>query len=469
MDRPRTVGQTAETDPLAEPRPAGVASEHKAGNSSHHQPPSGCACGRTLLLALLLVAALGAFLFRQPIRCDQISATISAAVGPLSVASGQASALTEATPNVLPPTVPAPAPPPAFLAPAPAKPLEAPVPFVMRSKDPCVPVLGQKVVVGPREEFEYVQSAMEKEWFQEPRMGQICKLALQQKQQAAMWLNYSKAVFKPVVDQPPRDPTPQEAEVLSYFLDKDQRRHWIEPLSGVARNPHSVCPNTGGVDKFDIQYLVLETYCGHPGPKPRVKLFDMGCTTNWNWKLPKYDFYNVDYRRGVGLGPSIPLFFNMYRDRCMEFDDIFGWEAKGMNPNEWWSPLPDNIRERTRFYNIPVNETSCQMSTKGLFAERGSFLHMLPYAAKPEDFVVVKLDIDGGPELAIMEALIRFPELSSLVDEIFFEYHFWFDGGNFGWGQVDKAWAVLLVVFLFFFFFLRCCLGLRVSLLGFVV
>ena len=27
-------------------------------------------------------------------------------------------------------------------------------------------------------------------------------------------------MFKPVVDQPARDPTPQEEEVLSYFLDK---------------------------------------------------------------------------------------------------------------------------------------------------------------------------------------------------------------------------------------------------------
>ncbi|CAE7661313.1 unnamed protein product [Symbiodinium microadriaticum] len=293
------------------------------------------------------------------------------------------------------------------------------------------------VIVGPREEFEYVPSAFEKEWTEQTRMGQICKLALQQKAQAALWLNYSKAVFKPVVDQPARDPTPQEAEVLSYFLDKDKRRHWIEPLSGVARNPHSVCPNTGGVDKFDIQYLVLDSYCGIPGPKPRVKLFDMGCTTNWNWKNPQYDFQNVDYRKGVGLGPSIPLFFNMYRDRCMEFDDIYGWEARNLNQNEWWFPLPDHIRERTRFYNIPVNETPCRLTTEGVFAEKGSFLHMLPYAAKPEDFVVVKMDIDGGPELAIMEALARYPELSSLVDEIFFEYHFWFDGGNFGWGQVD--------------------------------
>ena len=74
----------------------------------------------------------------------------------------------------------------------------------------------------------------------------------------------------------------------------------------------------------------------------------------------------------------------------MEFDDIYGWEARNLNQNEWWFPLPDHIRERTRFYNIPVNETPCRLTTEGVFAEKGSFLHMLPYAAKPEDFVVVK-------------------------------------------------------------------------------
>eukprot|EP00439_Symbiodinium_sp_Y106_P087410 s8_g50.t1 len=440
MDRPRTVGQSADEESL-ETSP-GLRGNPVAGAGELKQDASTCcSCGRGLLVTAAALLALGAFLFRQPIRCDQISATFSSALAPAIGEARPALAIASVAPTApplvsqqFPATQAAPQPQPVS---RPTMPLEVPPAFVMRSKDPCVPVGGAKVVVGPREEFEYVPSAFDKEWTEQTRMGQICKLALQQKAKAALWLNYSKAVFKPVVDQPARDPTPQEEEVLSYFLDKDKRRHWIEPLSGVARNPHSVCPNTGGVDKFDIQYLVLDSYCGIPGPKPRVKLFDMGCTTNWNWKNPQYDFQNVDYRKGVGLGPSIPLFFNMYRDRCMEFDDIYGWEARNLNQNEWWYPLPDHIRERTRFYNIPVNETPCEMTTQGVFAEKGSFLHMLPHAAKPEDFVVVKMDIDGGPELAIMEALARYPELSSLVDEIFFEYHFWFDGGNFGWGQVN--------------------------------
>ena len=71
-------------------------------------------------------------------------------------------------------------------------------------------------------------------------------------------------------------------------------------------------------------------------------------------------------------------------------------EALKINHDGWWRPLPDYVRERTRFYNIPapvrqwpqllelkfevswhfqVNETMCDVSMEqGVYAERGSFL-----------------------------------------------------------------------------------------------
>ena len=60
--------------------------------------------------------------------------------------------------------------------------------------------------------------------------------------------------------------------------------------------------------------------------------------------------------------------------------------------------------------------------------------------ASPEDFVVVKVDIDTpAAELTIMEAIADRPEIAALVDELFFEYHFYFDGHDFGWGPQDAA------------------------------
>ena len=34
-----------------------------------------------------------------------------------------------------------------------------------------------------------------------------------------------------------------------------------------------------------------------------------------------------------------------------------------------------------------------------------------------------------------METIADKPAIAALIDEIFFEYHFWFDGMNFGWGK----------------------------------
>ena len=43
--------------------------------------------------------------------------------------------------------------------------------------------------------------------------------------------------------------------------------------------------------------------------------------------------------------------------------------------------------------------------------------------------VAVKIDIDTPfAEFTIMVTIADRPEIAALIDEIFFEYHFWFDG-----------------------------------------
>ena len=61
---------------------------------------------------------------------------------------------------------------------------------------------------------------------------------------------------------------------------------------------------------------------------------------------------------------------------------------------------------------------------------------------------MVVVDIDGGPELPIVQVIEREPELYKLVDELYFEYHFYYDGMNFGWGNavsgdVDTAMGLM--------------------------
>jgi hypothetical protein len=46
--------------------------------------------------------------------------------------------------------------------------------------------------------------------------------------------------------------------------------------------------------------------------------------------------------------------------------------------------------------------------------------------ATPDDFVVIKLDIDHTAlELDIIFSILNIPAIRELVDEVYFEYHFW--------------------------------------------
>ena len=90
------------------------------------------------------------------------------------------------------------------------------------------------------------------------------------------------------------------------------------------------------------------------------------------------------------------------------------------------------------------------MDFSGVSKSHHSFLRMLPMAVRPEDFVVIKIEIDQGPEMQIVHTIADSPELDEQFDEIFFEYNFYFYGDNFGWGMdpntgltVDDAFALM--------------------------
>ena len=84
---------------------------------------------------------------------------------------------------------------------------------------------------------------------------------------------------------------------------------------------------------------------------------------------------------------------------------------------KWWRKVPQHKHEKIQFFNHPVNSKQVSDQLVGL---------------QPSDFVAVKLDIDHTEtEMEIIKVL---EENAHLIDELFFEYHYYFDGKHFGWG-----------------------------------
>jgi len=292
------------------------------------------------------------------------------------------------------------------------------------------------------------------------------------------WITYSQRAWLPR-SKPAPTPTEAETAVLSHFTDKEMAQEPIEPLCGIARHPFAKvgCQNSMFNESiFDIEYLVLHNNCGSTASKPRTILYDMGASVGF--KGVPGGIYSTPPRVGGGLAPSVPLLYRLYTDRCLEPDLVFAWEPNPrVTRDEFFGELPQSIREKVHFYQDYVtdevfqqrlkhpmskyNKTAALTKTAALIAssetkykrmavsKTTTLLKELVNLAKPEDFVVVKLDIDT-PEVehVMVQTIAENPEVAALIDEMFFEYHFYFDGLDFGWGtkvagNVDTALGLM--------------------------
>ena len=136
----------------------------------------------------------------------------------------------------------------------------------------------------------------------------------------------------------------------------------------------------------------------HKGQGTRSLLYDLGCTT---WRDPGRIML------AGGYGSSLPLLRRLYARNCIEFEHMWAWEATPHNRSHWYRAVPPAIRPQLTFHNVPVNFGG---------GGEGDAWATLRATARPEDFVVVKLDIDSPRlELQLVEALADDDELSALV------------------------------------------------------
>jgi len=157
---------------------------------------------------------------------------------------------------------------------------------------------------------------------------------------------------------------------------------------------------------------------------------------------------------GIGFS-SLTYFHALYEANCLPLDRIFAWEAAPYDPADWWRHVPLNIRAKLTFFNLPVESRrgSLPLPMPGATGATGARepnagvrvvtrpaplaadpLALIATVARPEDFVVLKVDIDGDPELELVSRVADDEGgIAALVDELYFEYHYYFDGLNFGW------------------------------------
>lgn len=307
--------------------------------------------------------------------------------------------------------------------------------------------------------WSYHPSACEDEWMQPPKRDTICQTAakFEQIEAAKIWLSYSKAAFL----QPHSliAPTSSQNRSLSFMVNtRSGHSEPIEPLHGMGRHPfanvgcfyprkrnkQAVIPKEMHqasipiTSLMDISYLVLQNHCTEaPQTNSQSKnvFFDLGASVGFKGYELSHGIPTKTPTTGSNIGGSLPLFYKLYADRCQEFDEIYAWEVTQTSPSEWWGQLPAHIRAKVHYYNVPVNETN---QINGA-PNPSSFLHLLAAAVTEEDNVIVKVDIDTPEvEFNIMSTIAHNAHFTTLIDEIFFEYHYYFDGLNFGWGRYDN-------------------------------
>jgi len=273
----------------------------------------------------------------------------------------------------------------------------------------------------------YVPSETELAWTSGKAHNRECTIAesAEQVQAAELWLSFSSASR----GKTPRAPTAAERGVLSRYECNDGSVSFLEPLTGIGRHPFAAvgCNMPRGLHThiFNTSFLIPFNKCAgnHSdhlavGSGARNLFFDLGCSV-WGDGAPVSD--------GSAFGPSMPLFSAWYEGNCAQLDRLYGWEMEVKEPTSWWKNVPADVRAKLHFYNVAVEED---------FASSSSFSTNLLAAATPADFVAVKVDIDYPPlEAKIVQGIRDRPELTALVDELYFEYHFQWNHNNFGWGS----------------------------------
>lgn len=122
------------------------------------------------------------------------------------------------------------------------------------------------------------------------------------------------------------------------------------------------------------------------------------------------DFGSSDFRT------SVHWLMQRYAELGVQFDEIWAYELKQMDLNQYWASVPADAKLRLHFLNegIQADPTSAEHP-----------IHLIRQRVRPGDFLVIKLDIDAAEvELPFMRSIAADAELRGLIGELHFEMHY---------------------------------------------
>lgn len=222
----------------------------------------------------------------------------------------------------------------------------------------------------------------------------------------------------------------------------------IEPLVGNTRDPFTICPVHPSVPPRLVSQLTenAEVEGAFPGLQSKRHLL-MAASAPMRLKKPQESSYGpwatvsqlgmpnlpslavIQQRKVILFDLGAALFLEwpnspnagstawfvqqFHHKRGIKFTHIFAYEIELHAPQDVWDQVPEGLMASYHYINVGV-------SSEGKYNPWA----MLRVVASPEDYVVIKLDVDSPRiENALVDQLLADPQLLSLVDEMTYEHH----------------------------------------------
>jgi len=193
---------------------------------------------------------------------------------------------------------------------------------------------------------------------------------------------------------------------------------YMEPLVPPLRHPDMCIPgNPPGFYMATMDFMIEDFghICRHQLQKNTRNVFlDLGATYNFNSDV-------IDSN-----SPAIRA-IEKYRRNGIHFDHIYAYEIRQWDTEVVYKTIPTHMQGPLHWLNTGITgEENHQHNPWTMLAKNFG----------PDDFVVVKLDIDTvSVEWPLFQQLLNTPQIQELVDIFYFEHHVKMDEMQTFWGS----------------------------------